>query len=80
MQSVATSTGYVVRFDDDDDDDDDGDGDDDAEDDGDDDDDGGGDVGCGRFSNEQICVSFNLSVYVYSLILLQFIYGSIGRK
>lgn len=44
------------------------------------DDDDGDDVHCERFCNEQIHASFNLSVYVYSLVLLRFIYGSFGRK
>ena len=58
--------------------DDDDDDDDDEDDDDDDDDDD--DVACECFCNEQIHASFNLSVYVYSFILLQFIYGSTGRN
>ena len=74
LQSVATSRAYVLRLGDDDDDGDDG---DDFDDDGDGDDDySDGDVGCERFSNKQKQASFNLSVYVYPLILIQFIYGS----
>jgi len=58
--------GYVARLYDDDDDYDDSGGD--------------GDIACEHFTNEQIHESFSLSVYVYSFILLQFIYGSFGQK